>query len=162
MSEFRNTGGMYYEEFAPGMGLDTDSRTVTEADIMSFAGLSGDMNPMHTSARFAQGTPFGKRVAHGALIFSIATGLIYRMRIIEGTVLAFRSIDEWKFSQPVYIGDTIHCNLEVTETKDAKRLGGGQVVITIRVFNQDDKLVQKGSITVLVASKPDQSVYNQE
>jgi acyl dehydratase len=148
-------GGMYYEEFEVGMKLDTDSRTVTEGDIMTFAGVSGDMNPMHTSARFAGATPFGQRVAHGALVLSMATGLMYRMRIIEGTVLAFRSIDEWKFSQPVYIGDTIHCKLEVTETKEAKRLGGGQVVITIRVFNQDDTLVQKGSITVLVASKPD-------
>lgn len=155
MAEFRDTGGMYYEEFEVGMKLDTDSRTVTESDITTFAGVSGDMNPMHTSARFAEATPFGKRVAHGALVLSMATGLMYRMRIIEGTVLAFRSIDEWKFSQPVYIGDTIHCQLEVTETRDAKRLGGGQVVITVRVFNQEDKLVQKGSLTVLIASKPD-------
>ena len=155
MAKFRDTRGMYYEEFEVGTTLDTDSRTITEADIMTFAGVSGDMNPMHTSARFAADTPFGERVAHGALVLSLATGLIYRTRIIEGTVLAFRSVDEWKFSQPVFIGDTIHCQLEVASTKDAKRLGGGLVVITVRVFNQEDKLVQKGSMTVLVASKPD-------
>lgn len=109
---------------------------------------------MHTDAAYAAKTPFGQRVAHGALIFSVATGLAYRMRFLEGTVLAFRSVDEWKFSLPVFLGDTICCDVEVTDLKEAKKLGGGMVTFSVKVLNQDDKTVQKGSWTVLVASKP--------
>lgn len=145
--------GLYFEEYEAGMSAATDGRTITEADVVAFAGLSGDFNPMHTNAVFAADTMFEQRVAHGALVFSIATGLMYRTRILEGTVMAFRSIDEWKFSQPVFLGDTVHCELEVAETKEAKRLGGGSVIISVKVINQDGKIVQKGKLNILVASK---------
>lgn len=147
-------GGMYFEDYQIGQTIRTEGRTITEADIVNFAGLSGDFNPMHTDAAFAAKTPFGKRVAHGALIFSIATGLAYRMRFLEGTVLAFRGIEEWKFSSPVFIGDTIHCEVEISETKEAKRLGGGMVTFHVKVVNQEGQMVQKGAWVVLVASRP--------
>jgi 3-hydroxybutyryl-CoA dehydratase len=154
MSELKVSNGMYFEEFEVGMTIQSDGRTITEADVVNFAGISGDFNPMHTDARYAATTPFGQRVAHGALVFSIATGLMYRLRFLEGTVIAFRSIDEWKFSMPVYLGDSIVCEIEVTETKEAKRLGGGQVTVAVKVVNQDGKVVQRGSLTVIVASRP--------
>ena len=154
MAEIRVASGMYFEEFEVGAKIKSDGRTITDADIVNFAGLSGDFNPMHTDATFAAQTIFGQRVAHGALIFSIATGLMYRLRFLEGTVLAFRSIDEWKFSAPVLIGDSIHCEIEITETKEARKLGGGLVTVAVKVINQDGKTVQKGSLTVIVASKP--------
>jgi 3-hydroxybutyryl-CoA dehydratase len=153
MAEMPSARGLYFEEFQVGMKSLTDGRTITEADIVNFAGLSGDFNPLHTNAAYAATTPFEQRVAHGALIFSIATGLAYRMRFMEGTGIAFRSIDEWKFSQPVYIGDSIHCEIEVQELKEAKRLGGGLVTMIIRVFNQHGNVVQKGSLTVIIASR---------
>ena len=155
MSEFLRQNGMHYEEYEVGMTLTSDGRTITEADITNFAGVSGDYNPMHTNAAYAATTPFGQRVAHGALIFSIATGLMYRTRVLEGTVIAFRTIDEWKFSSPVLIGDTIHCEMEVKALKDAKKLGGGMVTLGVKVINQDGKAVQRGSLTVLVTSQPE-------
>lgn len=155
MAEFPLSRGLYFEEFEVGKKIETDGRTITEADVTNFAGLSGDFNPLHTNAVFAADTPFEQRVAHGALIFSIATGLAYRMRFMEKTGIAFRSIDDWKFSLPVFIGDTIYCEMEVTELKPAPRLGGGLVTLTLKVINQHGKVVQKGSITVIMASQPE-------
>lgn len=149
-----DTKGLYFEDYELGRTIVTDARTITEADVVNFAGLSGDFNPMHTDAVYAAKTPFGQRVAHGALVFSIATGLAYRMRFLEGTVLAFRSVDEWKFSAPVLIGDTVYCDVEVVELKEASKLGGGIVTFSVKVYNQDKKVVQKGKWSVIVASRP--------
>jgi acyl dehydratase len=146
--------GLYFEEFEVGASLQSEGRTITEADVVNFAGLSGDFNPLHTDEVYASQSAFGKRVAHGALIFSIATGLMYRTRILEGTVLAFRAIEEWKFSAPVFIGDRIHCEMSITETKPAEKLGGGMVSLSVKVVNQEGKTVQKGILTVIVAAKP--------
>jgi acyl dehydratase len=149
------TRGLYFEEYHEGQSIKTEGRTITEADIVAFAGISGDFNPMHTDAAYAAQTAFGKRVAHGALVFSIATGLAYRTRILEQTVLAFRAVNEWKFSSPVYIGDTIHCEIQVSELKEARKLGGGIVTLDIKVINQEGKMIQKGSWSVIVASQPE-------
>jgi acyl dehydratase len=146
---------MYFEEFEVGQQIVTPARTITEADIQAFAGLSGDYNPIHTNAVFAEATPFGARIAHGLLILAVVSGLGDRTGFIEGTVIAFREIKNWKFSSPVFIGDTIHAVLEVEETKALPRLGGGGLEIIVRVFNQDEKLVMKGTWSVLVQSQPE-------
>lgn len=146
--------GMYFEEFAPGQKIVTVGRTVTEHDVVTFAGLSGDYNQIHTDAEFSKTTPFGQRVAHGLCVLSMASGLAMRTGILEGTVLAFREVNEWKFSLPVFIGDTIHVELEVTETKAFPRLGGGLAVITLYVKNQKEETVHKGKWAVLIASRP--------
>ncbi len=145
--------GLYFEQFETGMRIVTSGRTVTETDVVSFAGLSGDYNGIHTDAVFAAASPFGARVAHGLLVLSIASGLAVSTGFIEGTVLAFREINEWKFSLPVYIGDTVHVVLEVLETKALPRLGGGAVVLALAVVNQDGKTVMRGKWTVLVRGK---------
>jgi len=146
--------GLYFEEFTVGRTLRTPGRTITEGDIVGFAGLSGDFNLIHTDAVYAATTPFGQRVAHGLLALSVASGLAVRTGILEGTVLAFREINEWKFSLPVFIGDTVHAELEIDELKPLPRLGGGLVGLTIDVKNQGGQSVMKGRWTVLVASKP--------
>jgi len=146
--------GFYFEEFTVGQEIITTGRTITESDVVGFAGMSGDYNQLHTDAEFSKSTPFGQRVAHGLLVLSIASGLAMRTGILEGTALAFREINTWKFSQPVYIGDTIHVNLNVIETKSIPRLGGGNVIIDVSVKNQRDETTMKGSWTVLVASRP--------
>jgi 3-hydroxybutyryl-CoA dehydratase len=146
--------GMFFEEFAVGQKVRTAGRTVTEADIVGFAGLSGDFNQIHVDAAYAKTAPFGQRVAHGLCVLSIASGLAVQTGIMEGTVLAFREINEWKFSAPVFIGDTIHAEMEVVELKAIPRLGGGAVVIAFDVQNQDGKSVQKGRWTVLMMSQP--------
>ncbi|MDF1500642.1 MAG: MaoC/PaaZ C-terminal domain-containing protein [Anaerolineales bacterium] len=148
--------GLYFEEFEVGQRVYSPGRTVTEADVLAFAGLSGDFNTIHTDAEFAQGTPFGERVAHGLLGLSIASGLAVRTGVMEGTVIAFREITDWKFSLPVYFGDTIHIVIEVVEKKALPRLGGGSLLLAVDVQNQENKTVMRGSWNVLVKSKPEE------
>ena len=145
--------GMFFEEFEVGLKIITPGRTVTEADIVNFAGLSGDFYQLHTDAEYGKTTPFGQRIAHGVLLMSIATGLTAQTGALEGTALAFREINDWKFALPVFIGDTIHVQLVVIETKLLPRIDSGAVKIKVAVYNQDDKVVMKGTWTVLVALK---------
>ena len=145
--------GMWFEEFEIGQQIITPGRTITESDIVSFAGLSGDYNQIHTDAEFSSNTPFGKRVAHGLLVLSIASGLAMRTGVLEGTVIAFREINNWKFSLPIYIGDTIHVELKIVEIKPFPRLGGGLIIIELSVKNQQNDVTMKGTWTALVASK---------
>jgi acyl dehydratase len=131
-------------------------RTITETDVVTFAGLSGDYTRLHTDEEYSKGTLFGKRVAHGVLVLSIATGLAVRLGFIEGTALAFRELS-MKFSQPVYFGDTIHVKARCKELKPMPRLGGGAVIFDVWVINQDGKTVQKGEWNMLIASKENSS-----
>ena len=147
--------GLYFEEFEIGQRVASPARTITEADIVYFAGISGDWNSIHTDAEYAKTTPFEQRVAHGLLIMTIVSGLAVRTGVIEGTVLAFREIQSWKFSLPVFIGDTIHAILEVEDTKKMPRLGGGSIKLSIDVRNQDDKTVMKGRWIALMQSLPE-------
>lgn len=146
--------GQYFEEFEVGQKIVTVGRTIAESDIFTFAGFSGDYNQIHTDAEFAKGTPFGQRVAHGLLGLSIASGLAMRTGVLEGTVIAFREINNWKFIAPVFIGDTIHVEMEVVETKALPRIGGGSVVITLDVKKQGGETAMKGNWTVLVMCRP--------
>ena len=144
--------GLHFEEFEVGQKLTTAGRTVTEADVVNFAGMSGDFNRIHTDAEYSATDTFGQRVAHGLLVVAITTGLVVRTGVMEGTVLAFREL-EWKFSGPVFIGDTIHATLEVVEMKALPRLGGGSVTGKISVFNQSNQVVHRGKMVLLVKSK---------
>ena len=146
--------GMYFEEFEPGQRVVSAARTVTEADIVTFAGLSGDYNFIHTDAEASQATPFGQRVAHGILGLSIASGLVVQTGLMEGTIMAFREINNWRFTSPIFIGDTIHVEVEVKETKALPRIGGGSIVIELDVRNQKDESVMKGTWTALINSRP--------
>ncbi len=146
--------GLYFEEYQVGQKIISAGRTVTESDIVSFAGLSGDFTQIHTDTEYSKGTPFGQRVAHGLLGMAIGSGLAAQTGVMEGTVLAFREIKNWKFMKPMFIGDTIHVELEVTSTKAISRIGGGSVEIILSIKNQDDETVMKGVWVVLIASKP--------
>jgi len=147
------TRGLYFEEFQIGGEMVSPARTITEADIVTFAGLSGDYTQLHTDEEFARKTPYGSRIAHGMLVLSIATGLAARLGFIEGTALAFRELS-WKFSLPVFIGDTIHVKAVCKELKPMPRLGGGLVAFDVSVVNQEGKTVERGDWLMLVASKP--------
>lgn len=146
--------GIYFEEFEVGQRFQTVSRTITESDVVTFAGLSGDFNQLHTDEEFAKNTPYGRRIAHGLLGMAIASGLTMRSGVLEGTALAFREINSWKFSNPIFLGDTIHVDLVVEETKPLPRLGGGSVLIELTVKNQRNENTMRGIWTVLVASRP--------
>lgn len=144
--------GLFFEEFEQGHQIVTAGRTITESDIVQFAGLSGDYTRIHTDAAYAAEWMFGERVAHGMLILSISVGLAVQTGMIDGTVLAFRELD-WKFSKPVMIGDTIHVVLTVTSTKALPRLGGGNVLMKAQAINQRGEVVHRGNWTMLVKSK---------
>ncbi|MGD8821949.1 MAG: MaoC/PaaZ C-terminal domain-containing protein [Anaerolineales bacterium] len=148
--------GLYFEEFEVGQKVVSPGRTITEADILNFAGISGDFNSIHTDAVYAADTPFGQRVAHGLLILAVVSGLAVRTGLMEGTVIAFREIENWKFSKPVYIGDTVHLEMEVNETKALPRLGGGSIKLVLSVINQDGDTVMKGTWIALMMSQPDE------
>ncbi len=141
--------GLHFEEFSPGDSVVSAGRTITETDVVNFAALSGDWNLIHTDAEYSKGHMFGQRVAHGLLILSVASGLAVRMGFLEGTTLAFRSVD-WKMQRPVFIGDTIRVRITVEETKAMKRLGGGLVNFKVEVINQNDEVCQRGVWEMLV------------
>lgn len=145
--------GLYFEDVEADMTLRTRGRTITEADIVQFAALTGDFNPMHTDAEYMQTHELQQRVAHGLLVLSYASGQIYQLGFLERTTIAFRDLD-MKFSLPVYIGDTIHAELTVVEKKAARRLGGGKVTCAVKIINQDGQTVQSGTMGLLLASRP--------
>ncbi len=145
--------GRYFEEFALGDEFTSPARTITEADVTLFAGLSGDYNPLHTDAEFAKETPYGQRIAHGLLGLSIASGLAARAGFIEGTALAFMGLS-WKFKEPVLFGDTIHITSRVIKVRSLPSMGGGMVVFAVAVINQRNVIAQEGEWTLLVKSQP--------
>ena len=153
MTETPHPPGRYFEEFDVGESMETPARTITETDVVMFAGFSGDYNPLHTDAEFAKETMFGERIAHGMLGLSIVSGLAWRTGFMEGTADALISV-ETKFRNPVKFGDTIRARFVVQQKKEMKRLGGGFVTFNVVVLNQRDETIQKGDWTVLIRSAP--------
>jgi acyl dehydratase len=145
--------GMYFEDFTIGLTITTPARTIGEADVLAFADLTGDHTPIHTDAEFAARHPFGQRVAHGLLGLSVANALAVQSGFVQETILAFRGMSDWKFSLPIFFGDTIHACVTVEETRPVPRLGGGMVTVRVEILNQDGKLVQQGKWSMLVRSK---------
>lgn len=145
---------MRFEDFVVGQEWTTSGRTVTEADIVGFAGLSGDFNALHVDSEYARSTPFGERIAHGLLGLAMATGLASRAGFMEGSVEAFLSL-EWKFRAPIRIGDTIRAALRVAGTRPMGDTGG-LVMLDVTVLNQRNETVQRGQWTVLVKRRPPQ------
>lgn len=110
---------------------------------------------MHTDERYMQTHPMGRRVAHGMLTLSYAVGQIYQLGFMEGTVIAFRSV-EMKFSLPVFIGDTLHSVVRISDRRPSRRLGGGTITAAVRIVNQDGRTVQSGTMTLIIASRPEE------
>jgi acyl dehydratase len=150
MSTLPLNSGLFFEDFQPGQKASSAGRTITEHDIATFAGLSGDFNQIHTDAEFARATQFGQRIAHGLLGLSIASGLAVQTGILGANVIAFREVGEWKFVKPIFIGDTIHIDMEIVEAKALPRLGGGSVTISVYVNKQTNETAMKGLWSVLV------------
>jgi 3-hydroxybutyryl-CoA dehydratase len=127
---------MYFEDCTIDEVRTSRGRTITEADIVNFAGLSGDFVELHMNEEYARRGPFGKRIAHGALVFSISTGLMVQMTVHQEAIVAFRGVDQLRFVAPVFIGDTIHVVKKTIDkhTKDGQR---GLVMFETTVLNQD-------------------------
>jgi len=142
--------GLFFEDLEVGQVFPTPARTVTEADVVNFAGVSGDFNPVHTDEEYARGTLFGRRVAHGLLILAMLTGLRLRTGVFEGTLIAWLEIRNYRFLKPVFPGDTIRGETEIGEKRETSRPDRGVVVQRVRVFNQRGELVQEGEFVTLV------------
>jgi 3-hydroxybutyryl-CoA dehydratase len=129
----------FFEDYQLDEVTMSRTRTITEADIVNFAGLSGDFHELHMSEEFAKRGPFGRRIAHGALIFSISTGLTIQMGDTEN-IIAFYGVDKLRFTHPTFIGDTIHVTKKVI-TLEPKGDERGVVVFETIVLNQNDQPV---------------------
>ncbi len=140
----------YLSEFTVGEKFTTLSRTVTETDVVLFAGITGDMNPIHTDRSYADNLPFHSRIAHGLLGAGIATGLWGRMGLVDGSAIAALST-EWKFVGAIKLGDTIHCEIEVLEAKRSKsKPDRGILNIGYTILNQDGQVCQTGSMATML------------
>lgn len=144
---------VYFEDFEPGRETVTPGRTITEADIVNFAGLTGDWYELHTNVEYARSTPFGQRIAHGALIFSIASALSVRAMPPGNTLIAFYGVDRLRFIRPVFIGDTIHVREKVVAKGDRDASSG--VVDTLsEVTNQNGTVVLSYTARTLWRKRP--------
>jgi 3-hydroxybutyryl-CoA dehydratase len=142
---------LFFDDLQIGQEWTSAGRTVTSTDIVNFAGVSGDFNSIHVDHEFAKSTPFRQPIAHGLLVFSIASGLgLYAPPV---RTLAFMSIKEWHFREPVFAGDTIRSYAKVMAKEERSRGRRGVVTWERRVLNQNDKAVQEGTIFTLVEGR---------
>jgi acyl dehydratase len=141
---------LYFEDVEVGFRFETPGRTVTEADLVAFAGVSGDFNPLHTDRVYAAQSIYGERIAHGALVLSLATGLRQRVGLFDGTLMGLLEIRSWRFLAPVRIGDTIRVATEIAELRETSKPDRGIMVQRVEVLNQDDALVGSGELVALL------------
>ena len=148
--------GYRYEDLHVGLAFRSPGRTITDADLVGFAGLTGDYSELHTSDVYAKNSQFGRRVAHGMLGLAYAHGLMWaRTGELRETAIAFLGINDWKFLAPIFVGDTIFVNYRISELRDSKsRPTQAIAVFDVTVVNQDDKAVQRGSKALLVSKIP--------
>jgi acyl dehydratase len=145
--------GSGYEETEIGETHTTGGRTITEADVMNFAGVSGDFNHLHTDAERMADSPVGQRVVHGTLVFSIATGLLWQSRTEEERedLVAFYGVDKLRFIEPVFFDDTVHVETEVVDKEERDHpLATGVIRHQIEVKNQRDDVVLAAEFLTLV------------
>jgi acyl dehydratase len=142
-----------FHEIEEGDTAVTQGRTITEADVTNFAGVSGDFNHLHTDEERMSDSMFGERIAHGMLIVSAATGLLWQSRTPEEreAVVAFYGMDKLRFQQPVYIGDTVRVETEVLETREKPDgPGNGTVRNAVEIKNERDQSVISCEMTSLM------------
>ena len=146
----------YLDEFVVGEKFVTPARTITETDVVMFAAMTGDYNQIHTDAREMAKSQFGQRLAHGLLCLAVSHGLFFRLDFISTTAIAFASIDEWKFLSPVFIGNTIHCDIEVADIVFSKsKPDRGVLKLKFEIFNEDTgKIAQSGIKSIMLKRKP--------
>lgn len=148
-------GPKYFDEFQTGEVFYTASRTITEADVVMFAGLTGDYTEIHTSKTMAAETQFGQRIAHGMLVLSYAHGLFMATKLTTPTGIAFASIDQWRFKRPVFLGDTIQVKITVAELIPSRsKPDRGIVKFLFQVLNQQEEVVQEGYKSIMMKRLP--------
>ena len=147
-----STNSLYFDDVEVGQEWESSGRTVTEADVVNFAGVSGDFNPIHMDHEYAKTTPFRRPIAHGFAVFCMASGLGVSAPPVR--TLAMLRVNVWNFGQPVFAGDTIHNVTRVKEKILRGRGRRGEIVWYRAVMNQDGKVVQEGEVVTLVECRP--------
>ncbi|WP_321960904.1 MaoC/PaaZ C-terminal domain-containing protein [Paraburkholderia sp. J7] len=155
MSDARRTGYSYPDLYV-GMQFRSPGRTITDADLVGFAGLTGDFSELHTSDVYAKNSQFGRRVAHGMLGLAYAHGLMWaRTGELRETAIAFLGINEWKFVAPLFVGDTMFVNYTINELRDSKSKPTQAIALfDVQVVNQDGHVVQQGVKALLCSKVP--------
>jgi acyl dehydratase len=142
---------LYFDDVEIGQEWLSLGRTVTEADIVNFAGLSGDFNPIHTDHEFAKTTLYHRPIAHGLLIWAISSGLGVNAPPMR--TLAFMSVRDWQFKGPVFIGDTIRLHSKVLHKEQRAKGRRGVITWQRQILNQESKVVQEGVTLTLVEGR---------
>jgi acyl dehydratase len=145
--------GRYYEELDVNARFDTPGRTILDADIVQFAGLTADFNPLHTDDIYASHSDFRGRVAHGPMLVGMAFGLASRAGLLDGTALALLDLT-WKFTKPVRPGDTVFVKVRVVGKQPVRKPDRGVVEFGLDVINQRDEIVQSGTAKLLMKRGP--------
>jgi acyl dehydratase len=145
----------YYHDLEVGQVFTTSARTVTETDLMSFAMLSGDWNPIHTDTVFAEATSYGQRVVYGVFGLALLTGLLDRSGLFSGSAIAMLGIQDWKFTRPVFIGDTLHATIEIVSKRLTSKGDRGIVERRFELVNQRAEIVQEGQLDVMIRLAPE-------
>jgi acyl dehydratase len=145
--------GLYWEEWEIGAEFESPARTLTEADIVQFAGLSGDYNPLHVNEEYCKTTMFGSRIAHGPLVYAIAAGLLFQLHLYDDTLIAFLGFEDLRFTKPVKPGDTIHARVKVLEKQETSKPDRGVMKRQLQVINQRGEVVQEGRQAFLLKRK---------
>lgn len=148
--------GYQYEDLYLGMEFLSPGRTITDADLVGFAGLTGDFSELHTSDVYAQNSQFGKRVAHGMLGLAYAHGLMWaRTGEFRQSAIAFLGINDWKFVAPLFVGDTMFVRYVVKELRPSKSRPSQAIAsFSVEVLNQHGAVVQSGIKALLMSTTP--------
>jgi acyl dehydratase len=144
---------VFFEDYASAEPVVSGERTITEADVLAFAHLTGDFVKLHTDESYAKTTRYGRRIAHGALVFSVSIGLATQMQLFDDSLIAFAGVDKLRFVAPVFLDDTVHVVKRVVERKE---LGAAQGAVTFesRVLNQRGELVLAYLDRLLIRRRP--------
>lgn len=157
MTTMQPHASLYFDDLSEAHMAVSPARTVTEADVVAFAGLSGDYNPLHIDAETAARSAFGRRIVHGLLGASIASGLFTRTELsmqLQESLVALLDL-EWRFVAPIFIGDTVHVEATIVDTRETRDPSRGIATLRRVVRNQSGEVVQSGTTQMLLRRRPD-------
>ena len=141
--------GRTFDEFVIGEEIVSGARTVTEADVVNFAHLSGDFQPEHMDEEYARKGPMGARIAHGLLVLSMATGLLNQTGAFEGTSIAILEMTA-RFVKAVKFGDTVRASQKIVGKKETSKPDRGVLTTLITVLNQGGQTILEADLVMLI------------
>ncbi len=148
----RKLQGLYFEDYEIGDRFETPGRTISEADVVAYAGLSADYNPLHIDEEYANDTIYGSRIAHGMLVASIGFGAFMRLGTVIGTGMGILNVNA-RFLRPVHIGDTIKTEAEVVTVRQTSKPDRGIVGFKLIVVNQHGQTVCEIDYSHMIKTK---------